>query len=68
MFKLLMYLVGTTAGQLHDLAVQAVMNLAQSASGKEGCAWAKQAETDVLLNSLECPAVVVREVALQVGS
>jgi hypothetical protein len=67
MLDLLLYIIGTGGGKVHQMASEVLLEVANSASGNEGCAEAEQDEVDSLLEALQAPAASVREAALLVS-
>ncbi len=68
MMRLCLYIIGTSAGRVQQMAAQALLDTVEAASGCEGCAVATQGEVDVLLQALQSSASPVREAGLKVGT
>ncbi|XP_064653044.1 stalled ribosome sensor GCN1-like [Lineus longissimus] len=64
MLDLLLYIIGTGGGKVHQTACAVLAEVANSGSGNAGCAEAEQDEVDALLKALQAPAASVREAAL----
>lgn len=65
-FTVLQY-VGRTGGRIQQQAGSALLDVATSGSGAEGCARASADEIDSLLAALQNPSAVVRDAALRVS-
>lgn len=65
MLKLCLQLVTVSDGAIKQAAVGALLAVAESCSGQEGCAYAGMPEINVLLDALYSPFTNVREVALR---
>uniref|UniRef100_A0A8C3UHX5 GCN1 activator of EIF2AK4 n=1 Tax=Catharus ustulatus TaxID=91951 RepID=A0A8C3UHX5_CATUS len=65
MLVLLTRVIGTGSPRLQVLASEALTALCASSSGEDGCAYAEQEETDVLLQALQSPCMNVRDAALR---
>ena len=67
MFRLCCRVIGSSAGRLQQMAANALLDTAASASGEEGCASAQNSDIDALMEALQSPEAAVREAVLRVG-
>jgi len=65
MFELLIEMISRTGGRIQQQAGSALLDVATSGSGAEGCARASADEIDSLLAALQNPSAVVRDAALR---
>ena len=66
MLRLCFNLLTRAEGSLKLAVIQALLALAESCSGQEGCAYAGADEINVIIDALYSPIEIVREVALKV--
>ena len=68
MLSLLVKVIGSLdSGKLQQMASRALLEVAMSGSGLEGCAAAEQDEIEVLLEGLQSSATAVRETSIMVS-
>lgn len=65
MFLLLVDIICSSSGRVQAQSEACLLDIANSVSGKTGCAKATLEEIDVLLTALQSPIIVVRDAALR---
>jgi hypothetical protein len=65
MFRVLIEVISTTAGQTQQIAVSTLVEVAAAASGRPGCTTIKSADVGILLGALQVEVEAVRDAGLR---